>query len=754
MNEFLEEFRDKLKTCLQDEPPFCQAACPFNLDIRDFITKMQRGGFNAAFRAYHNAVGFPGIVSELCHEPCKASCPRNQKDGAVSIQLLEKASMAYASRTTPNVYNLPSKGKRIAVIGAGPSGLACALRLASKKYDVTVYEKSDRIGGHLWEVMPPEVFLADFQKQFAHERYTLNLGCEVKNLRDISVNDLPFDAIYVATGENGTLFDLRRDQERPFATTTPGVFMGGSLSGRKGVEAIADGLSVASSIERYIKTGTMNEPVPEAGTKLVPQPELLTYAEPVLPADGRAYTRQEAMEEAARCVKCACDACVRYCDMVDYFGKMPKRIEEEVYVTIYPVTQDHSGTVCTRLISSCNQCANLCKNVCPQGIDLGDFLLKSLQAMHRKGAMPWAFHEFWLRDMAFANGEQAGFSRLPRGHDKSSLMFFPGCQLGASDPAYVAESYRWLLAQAPDTSLMLGCCGAPAEWAGDVNLHGEVTSKIRDNWLSLGKPKAVLACPTCKTMIDRYLPEIQSVFLYDLMAEAGIQPQLQAGGDRVSVFDPCASRGEPRVQQSVRLLVERAGLDLESLPDEGSLARCCSYGGQISIAAPGFAAAVAQKRISAGDKPYITYCANCRDTFAAQGKHVYHILDVVFGLNRDSRPTPNISERRRNRTDLKRQMLKEFWGENVAELQGKSGLMMEPDLRAKLGSQLILETDIQKVVEHCESTGQKVLDPDTGCFVGHLQIGNMTYWAVYLPRDGDGYELKNAYAHRMSIEEV
>ena len=61
MNEFLNEFRETLKTCLQDEPPFCQVSCPFNFDIKDFITKM-RGGFNA-FRAYHNAVGFPGIVS-------------------------------------------------------------------------------------------------------------------------------------------------------------------------------------------------------------------------------------------------------------------------------------------------------------------------------------------------------------------------------------------------------------------------------------------------------------------------------------------------------------------------------------------------------------------------------------------------------------------------------------------------------------------------------------------------------------------
>ena len=197
----------------------------------------------------------------------------------------------------------------------------------------------------------------------------------------------------------------------------------------------------------------------------------------------------------------------------------------------------------------------------------------------------------------------------------------------------------------------------------------------------------------------------------------------------------------------------KSGLDLEPLPDDCSLARCCSYGGQVSIAAPGFAEEVARRRISAGDKPYVTYCSNCRDVFAAYGKPVYHILDIVFGLDGDDRPAPDISERRQNRQRLKRQMLKEFWGETMAETHGKPALVITPDLRAKLNAELILETDVQEAIEHCESTGQKVLDPETGFFVGYKKIGNMTYWVVYVPMDGERYELKNAYAHRMSIEE-
>jgi hypothetical protein len=64
-----------------------------------------------------------------------------------------------------------------------------------------------------------------------------------------------------------------------------------------------------------------------------------------------------------------------------------------------------------------------------------------------------------------------------------------------------------------------------------------------------------------------------------------------------------------------------------------------------------------------------------------------------------------------------------------------------------------LETDIEAVIEHCENSGRKVMDPESGHFTGHLQIGNLTYWAEYFPAD-DGFHLVNAYCHRMSIVEA
>ncbi len=223
----------------------------------------------------------------------------------------------------------------------------------------------------------------------------------------------------------------------------------------------------------------------------------------------------------------------------------------------------------------------------------------------------------------------------------------------------------------------------------------------------------------------------------------------------VSVFDPCSSREEPEVQQAVRELAKQAGFVLEPLTLEKRLAGCCSWGGQVKLTHPSYARYVTETRIAESDKPYIAYCANCRDIFAAAGKPCYHILDVIFGLNESERVPPTITERRSNRIRLKRQVLVEFWKDEIRMEQRKSkiNLHIAPQLRQKLNNEMILETDIKTVIEHCESSGKKVLDPESGFFAGHLQIGNMTYWAEYFPVD-EGFDLVNAYSHRMSIEET
>jgi len=257
-------------------------------------------------------------------------------------------------------------------------------------------------------------------------------------------------------------------------------------------------------------------------------------------------------------------------------------------------------------------------------------------------------------------------------------------------------------------------------------------------------------------MFGRYLPEIQGVFLYEMLADIGIPPASDGQGETISVFDPCASRDEPAVQRAIRQLMAQSGYNQQALPLEGRLAACCSWGGQVSATHPRYAREVVKARITQNDNPYVTYCANCRDNFAAANKPAYHILDVLFNLNDVKRAAPTWTERRSNRAALKNRALSEFWqaGSSMEPKPNPIRLQIAPEIRQKLSDAMILETEVETVIEHCERNGRKVLDPETGHFSGHLQLGKITYWVEYTPLGDDLYEVFTAYSHRMSIEEA
>lgn len=746
----MDDVKYKIKNgCLEKEEPACTARCPFHLDVREFISRVQRSGFSAAYRLYANATGFPTIVSSLCDAPCKSDCPRNMADDAVSLDMLARAAVRYASNTKPNCYNMPGKTYRVAVVGAGISGLACALRLCNKKYSVTVFEKSGKIGGSLWDKMEPEVFLSDIERQFMFEKYELRLDTKITNIKELLSS---FAAVYVATGAEGETFGLTSGKINgiPFASSCEGVFFGGSMLGANAVEAVAQGLNAAVLIDNYIKTGNMKSAEASAPTKIKLAKDAITPITPIAASDG-GYTKEEAALEAKRCIKCRCDSCIRHCGLMTYFEKFPKRIEEEVHITINPGTLDGNGTVATRLISTCNQCG-LCKEICPEKIDVGLFMRQSHRAMREKNAMPWAFHEFWLRDMEFANSQRAAFCYTPDEARGSKYMFFPGCQLGASNPEYVLKSYRFLLDKLPDTSLLLMCCGAPSVWSGDEELHKQICAEITVAWRAVGEPQVIFACASCRQMFEEFLPEIKGVFLYDLMHKFGAEQPCSGKDKTVSVFDPCASRNYPESQQAVRDLVVKAGYKLQPLPYEAQLAQCCSWGGQISIANPPYTKWLVDKRIHDGDAPYVVYCSNCRDIFAENEKQVTHILDIIFGLDGWDRKPPTFSDRRHNREYLKSVLEGEFLKKKESGYSGKkSRLQISPELAQTMHRVKILDEDIEAVINFCERTQRKVTDQETGHIFGYCEIGRMTYWAEYSVTNS-GYLLHNAYSHRMKIE--
>ena len=141
--------------------------------------------------------------------------------------------------------------------------------------------------------------------------------------------------------------------------------------------------------------------------------------------------------------------------------------------------------------------------------------------MYKQGKMPWAFHDFFIRDMEQANGE-ASLIRKPidrstgREYDKCSYAFFPGCQLGASEPEIVVKVYDSLLFKHPDTAIFIHCCGIPAGWEGDAERHREILDGITAEWEKLGRPVMIMACMSCVKTFKEQLPDIPVTTIYEM----------------------------------------------------------------------------------------------------------------------------------------------------------------------------------------------------------------------------------------------
>ncbi len=150
--------------CMDCGTPFCNNGCPVNNIIPDFNDLVYRGDWKAAIDTLHSTNNFPEFTGRICPAPCEAACTLNVNDEAVGIKSIEHAIIdrAWAEGW---VLAQPSKfktGKKVAVVGSGPAGMAAAQQLARVGHEVTLFEKNDRVGGLLRYGIP------DFKMEKSH----------------------------------------------------------------------------------------------------------------------------------------------------------------------------------------------------------------------------------------------------------------------------------------------------------------------------------------------------------------------------------------------------------------------------------------------------------------------------------------------------------------------------------------------------------------------------------------------------------
>jgi glutamate synthase (NADPH/NADH) small chain len=150
--------------CMDCGVPFCNNGCPVNNVIPDFNDLVYRQDWKQAIEVLHSTNNFPEFTGRICPAPCEAACTLTINSDAVGIKSIEHAIIDKAWANDWVVPQLPAKktGRKVAIVGSGPAGMAAAQQLARVGHDVTVFEKNSRVGGLLRYGIP------DFKMEKSH----------------------------------------------------------------------------------------------------------------------------------------------------------------------------------------------------------------------------------------------------------------------------------------------------------------------------------------------------------------------------------------------------------------------------------------------------------------------------------------------------------------------------------------------------------------------------------------------------------
>jgi glutamate synthase (NADPH) small chain len=202
--------------CMDCGIPFCQNGCPVNNIIPDWNDLVYRQNWREALDVLHSTNNFPEFTGRVCPAPCEAACTLNINNDPVGIKSIEHAiidkgwEMGWVAPQPP----AHKTGRRVAVVGSGPAGLACSQQLARAGHDVVLFEKSDRIGGLLRYGIPDfkmEKQLIDLRmRQMQAEGVEFRTGANVGKDLPISKLLAEFDAVVLAGGA-----ELPRDLPAP-----------------------------------------------------------------------------------------------------------------------------------------------------------------------------------------------------------------------------------------------------------------------------------------------------------------------------------------------------------------------------------------------------------------------------------------------------------------------------------------------------------------------------------------------------------
>ena len=207
-----ETAKDEAERCLNCKNKPCVSGCPVNIDIPSFINEIKNNNLDEAYEVISKSSSLSAICGRVCTQEtqCESKCTRGLNGEPVGIGRLERFVADEYNKKPFEINKVHSNGKKVAIVGSGPSGLSCAYDLISKGYDVTIYEALHLAGGVLVYGIP-EFRLPKKLVQFEIDKL-VKMGVKIETNvvigKTLTIDDLKksFDAVYIANGAGLPMF--------------------------------------------------------------------------------------------------------------------------------------------------------------------------------------------------------------------------------------------------------------------------------------------------------------------------------------------------------------------------------------------------------------------------------------------------------------------------------------------------------------------------------------------------------------------
>lgn len=318
-------FSDHVGDCLAP----CYFACPAHMDIPLMLDQIGEQEVEQAIATVKRDIALPAVLGRVCSKPCEKGCRRNSADGALAVCELKRfvADIDLAREDPFAPVCSSDTGKSVAVVGAGPTGLAAAYYLRQEGHACVLFEKQAQPGGRLLsepdeEQLEPDVLEREVE-QIIRLGVDLRTDCEAEDL-DALVEQ--YDAVLLACGhvapelpEGWGLKVNKRGIEvdkETLQTSQPSVFAAGSVIRRKSlfVRSVADGKLAASAMHQFLSGEPITPPAKPFSSRIgalhADEAEHLAdisgHAPRTLPDAGAEYSLDQAAEQSDRCFDCGC----------------------------------------------------------------------------------------------------------------------------------------------------------------------------------------------------------------------------------------------------------------------------------------------------------------------------------------------------------------------------------------------------------------------------------------------------------------